>query len=1653
MIPFALLLALASSLPQPTQSAPADPLRVFLRAGPKTHGPGEHDHPRFLAEWSELLAERGAAIDGGLEFPTADQLAQTDVLVLYAAEGGSLDESQRVDLDRYLARGGGIVALHDAVCGNDPHWFKTVIGGAWEHGHSKWHMGKIGLYMNPAEHPITQGIPHFDLEDEIYHDLHLHPDTKVLASSFHTPFDVTPQLWTYEPGSYRAFVSIQGHYHDTFSHPAWRSILLRGIAWAGERDADTFLTPEELESLRYPPGGPLPPSRAQGEFELHPEFEITCVAAEPDVVNPISIDWDREGRMWVACTIGYPYKEEFSGVPAHDQIVILSDSNGDGVMDDSKLFHEGLDLVTSLVKYRDGVIVSAAPQILFLRDTTGDDSADTIEVLYDGFGYRDTHAVVSNMRFGPDGWIYCTQGYSGGGSKDIRGGGPDRPSFGQMPNGMLRFRPDGTAMELVSSYGSNTWGLDFDANGELFFTMANGSHLRHVIMAEALLEGQRVGGVNSWKDIVDHRKLFPIHSDERTSYFQIDFVGGFTAAAGCLIQSGSAWPQEFYGNHFVCEPTVNLIHRDSLQAEGVSFLASKPRHDEFLASRDLWFRPVHLRTGPDGAMYVLDFYNQAIVHNDTRGPEHGPTNAAVRPDRDKLHGRIWRVQHNDAKNQGERFLPLRSDPNGLMKMFSYSDAWHRQLAERLLRETVGEEAVPPLLELLAYSSYSHARLHALNYVCSTSTSHSPAQAAVALGLRDDAASVRQRAAWLAGPILKNAPSAQVLVPSLLRIAESDPQPRTRLAALHSLGSAHLDQPTLQRLVPLYSALSDDWSRSALLGALLIHPPASLKVLMESQDPNDGQIALGAELGRRIGDRRDAHLTAAALLVLSAEEGSDATRLSALTALHESLGADQVLIENGATMTALTRLLGSPSAAIASIGLALASRWEGAGLEGPKQELGARLLAQASDPESSYAACLEALTPLLSLESYRTQALECISDLLAPHAPLEVQLHAIKLLGDRKSERAGTLLTEHLSGLGAQAKEAALEVLLSRTLFARVLLDAIGSDSVQTQDLGARFSHRLRFHPDSGLSTRAQELLAPKRDASVAAQLEALLPLVQTGGDPARGKVLFAEHCGTCHSFEGAGADIGPNLTGMGAHGVEELLGIVLDPNREVEAAYVEFVAQTLQGETVTGIMVRETSQAVVLRNTGGEVEVARRDIESLRSTGMSLMPTGLGDLGPEVLRDIMAHLTHSTEGYRALSLDLAANVDCEHHLFDDQRDEGYRFTEYGLRTIDGVPYSIPDPANGSQGTNIIVLKGGVDNNQAAKTDYPQRVVIGVNAMVQRIHVLGGAAAWGHPWGSKEISPIVKWTWLFEDGTRSEEILHNGRQFADWIARYDVPDSSFVEGLLAGGPGQVRHFTVDLPQPRQVKAVALESYDNYTAPLFIAMTAQAELEPSSEREAKPEHRSVNTWILGGGSSHDFERWFKIEDSQLLSEGSDRLVRYTLEPTDLLGALELDDVLIFCTNQPLPPEVQQAIEDHVTGGGALLALHPGTWFNWPEWPNLHHDLLGGGARGHEPLRPFEVQLARADHPALQGVPASFSVTDELYRSERDNTFVPIEILAYGKSAHTPDRFPVVWTPQLKDGRVLVITLGHDGDAHQHPAFRALLRSGVEWLEQAR
>jgi uncharacterized protein len=245
---------------------------------------------------------------------------------------------------------------------------------------------------------------------------------------------------------------------------------------------------------------------------------------------------------------------------------------------------------------------------------------------------------------------------------------------------------------------------------------------------------------------------------------------------------------------------------------------------------------------------------------------------------------------------------------------------------------------------------------------------------------------------------------------------------------------------------------------------------------------------------------------------------------------------------------------------------------------------------------------------------------------------------------------------------------------------------------------------------------------------------------------------------------------------------------------------------------------------------------------------------------------------------------------------------------------------------------------------------------------------------------------------------------------------------------------------------------LESPDNFLSPVFLALTAELpDARPVGSGPA-PIHAKPDVLLLGGGTSHDFQRWFDREDRTLLAEAG-LTVRYTESVTEALGALHPACVLVFSTNQRLTAAFTAAVDRHVAGGGGVLFLHAGTWSNWPEWTTRAQGLLRLQAASHEAPGPFEVRRVDGEHPLALGLPKSFEITDELYRAEPVPGAGTVRVIAEGRSAAGGVAYPVLWAVEPGAGRVVGLTLGHDGDAHRHPAYRTLLSSAVDWLRGPR
>ncbi len=1698
----------------------ADPLRVFIRAGKKTHGPGAHEHEQFLRDWKVLLAERGMKADGAMDWPTAEQMKQTDVIVVHAQSGGDATEEQKANLAEFTKRGGGLVVIHAAAVAKDPAWWKSVIGGAWVPKVTKWKEGPMDLYYTENQqigggHPITKGASNFHMDDEIYYDMDLAPDIRVLATSY-TPnvkegkkqaeggkahiYDIQPQMWTYERDGYRAFVHIPGHLYKNFSLPQFRAVLLRGIAWAGKRtNLDEYVKREELDALTYPPGGPQKPADTLANLEVHPDFTMKLVAAEPLITKPMCIDWDPAGRLWVAETPEYPngrrgmrpdYRgkewKDHGGIDptpgeqerkAQDKISILIDTDGDGVMDKKQVFYEGLDLVTGFVFHQDGVIVTQAPDILWIRDTDGDGKADKVEKLYTGLGTKDTHAVINNPRWGWDGWIYATHGYSS--SSEVKN--TQGETQGTIGSGVVRFRPDGAKIEQYSSKGGNTWGLTITGDNRVMWTQpTSGQLLMQTVLPEYALARGKIGNTTSFKVVEPSPKSFPLLAPEQLAYVQIDWVGSFTAAAGCAIYDGGTWPAEYNGDYFTTEPTINVIHHTRLTPEGSSYTAAKlpgREETEFVRSKDMWWRPIETRIGPDGGLYVADFYNQAVMHNDTRGPDHNNVNAAVRPDRDHYFGRIWRIDHKQAKKLAVPDLS-KAGVGELAKALENPNRVVRMTASRLIAEKAKAQGVsesggkkgfsPDAIKVVAASLKNpepQTRIAAL-WTMGALGLLAPEQLAAAL---DDAdASVRRNAALGAEALAANDAVAA------LEKKLNDPEAAVRLAALTALAAADANDSAAKALVAAWPKFDDDFQRSAAIGAASRNSPAAIAAALASGDA--GLATLVTQLTQGVAERGETDAAAKLVIAVGAKQGgADELKRTILDTLGKSLKTAPEMTPE--LSSALGNLLDS---GVSGSALPLAAQWDKAGaLKAKVTELSTKLLAQLADAKGDDAVRLAAAQSLIGIRSANAEILPAIVKQLGADGAAGFKRQLILALADLDDASVGKELAATFGKLPAEAQTVAFDTLLKRADWANAFLDAVKAKQVDVTTLGPANAYRLRAHANKKVAERANALLDELNPLAKAKKeaIAKLMPLVDQKGDAAKGKVLFNTTCAVCHKFGDFGADIGPGLTGMGAHGAGELLGAIVDPNAEVDPSFVGWNIETKDGQLFNGVIESENPTTITLKSLAGVQQVKVADIKKRENTGRSLMPEGFEGLGGEPLRDIIAYM-QSVDGGRFRTLDLrdAFTASTTTGLYNsaEAKKDSFEFVKTGTVKVGDIPFNIVSADKAPR--NILVLKGGPGKSYSHT--LPQKVEVKAGGFkANRLHFLGGVAGWGSR-GGGEGGDVLKVTIHTTHGQREGMTFKNGVEFADYNAHVDVPGSKFADGIVKGSH-QVRWFSKQLAMGTvEIDKIAIESLDNGIAPTLVAITAEladpnakpldvptASLPPhpdihlvNDEPGFKPQFtdpvpqppasaKGPRVLLVGGGSSHDFVKFFGTADKATLAPHVG-WVDFTQNANGVPAILDRVDVLVWSANQPVSSATRKALIDFANAGRAIIALHPGTWYAWKNFPEWNLQIVGGGTRGHDKLGAFPVKITNPAHPITKGVTPSFEITDELYNHVADPAGTPIEVLATATSPNTGKTFPQVFVVKHPKAKIVGITLGHDERAHELPEYKTLLLNAVAW-----
>ena len=654
--------------------------------------------------------------------PTAlstENLAKYDALLIYGNHD-KISKEQETALLNYSTEGGACVFLHSACgCFANSEKFIALVGAQFKsHGR-----GVFRTKIVKPNHPVMKGFPGFECWDESYvHQKH-NPDRTVLQKR-----EDEPWTWVRTNGKGRIFYTASGHDNRCWGLDEYQDLVFRGVMWTvGDKKAKLVkdLNLPELEYKKSPVDlmsgpqwkdrtaprksdakpipdqfyqKPLTPKESLKLAQIPVGMELQLFASEPMVANPIAMSWDNKGRMWVVEAYDYPNRFVMNS-PGLDRIKILEDTNGDGMADKDSIFAEGLTIATSVLPFEGGCLTTDGENMVYLEDTNGDGKSDKRTVVFKGISLYDTHACVSNLRKGLDGWIYATVGYSG--VKTVVNG-----ETHHMKQGVFRFKIDGSAFEIIQGTTNNTWGLTLTEEGRLMGSTANMNPSFYVGIPNRLLKGT---GIRPEKTPRADQKdrVFPITFD----HIQVDWQDHFTAAAGHSIYTARLFPKEWWNKKaLICEPTGKLVSAATVSRNGSGFSTHNTEFNLY-ASADAWSAPVAAEVGPDGAIYIADWYNPIIQHNVYQKREdvtRGKGNAYVSEVRDRNHGRIYRMVPKGAKPSAQ---PSFSNAAAALKALDHPNMLWRMHAQELILKQ-GASAIPALKKIA--NGQTKGKLHAIH---------------------------------------------------------------------------------------------------------------------------------------------------------------------------------------------------------------------------------------------------------------------------------------------------------------------------------------------------------------------------------------------------------------------------------------------------------------------------------------------------------------------------------------------------------------------------------------------------------------------------------------------------------------------------------------------------------------------------------------------------------------------------------------------------------------------------------------------------------------------------------------------------------------------------------------------------------------------------
>jgi putative heme-binding domain-containing protein len=988
--------------------------------------------------------------------------------------------------------------------------------------------------------------------------------------------------------------------------------------------------------------------------------------------------------------------------------------------------------------------------------------------------------------------------------------------FGQ---GIYRFKPDGSALEFLRSTSNNSWGLGFSEEGHLFGSTANGCSNVYLPIPNRYYESVRGWSAGVLPNIAMENRFHPITDKVR----QVDWHGGFTSAAGHALYTARTYDRGYWNRTaFVSDPTGHLSATFVLQPVGTDFIARYGWN--LLASTDEWTSPIVAEVGPDGHVWLIDWYAYIVQHNPTpQGFTTGKGNAYETPLRDRKHGRIYRMVKKDAS---AGTAPALTTPEQMVAALRNDNMLWRLHAQRLLVERGKTDVAEALIKEVANDQVDgigltpgaiHA-LWALQGLGLLDGKNEAALKAAVQALKHPSAGVRRNATLV---LPRTQAGADALRTSFLE-KESDPQVvLARLLALAEMPPQAGIGSELRGLAQNVDLLTDRHLPDALTAAAARHDFGFLKAIVAETKPLDPRaLAIVARVAEHYG--RSGPATAGTLLA-GVAEAHPTTRTTLLTSIEKGWPRGKKIELTPADEEAIVAILPKLDAEGQGRLVRLMTTWGSKSLAKFAAEVAKTLFATLEDLKKDETARIAAATQLVELVGEQPEARKRLLEQVSPRSAPQVAEGVLEALGSVADDGLIATVLERYPGWSPGLRKVAVRMMLSRAGTTKTLLTALDKGTIQVAELSLEQQQALSNHPDKTLQAEAKKILArggalPSPDRVKV--IEERLALLKKTGDLTRGKEAYKKHCAVCHRHGGDGGNVGPDLTGFAVHPREEILIHILDPNRSVEGNFRVFTAQMRDGRVFNGLIASETRTSLELVDANAKrVAIQRDDIEELLGSTRSLMPEGFEkQLGDDGLVDLLEFLTQKGK-YLPLPLDKAATVVTTKGMFFDEKNDVERlvFSDWKPKTVGEVPFVLVDP-QGDRVKNGVLL---YSNQGGIPPKMPRSVKLPCNTPAKAIHLLGGVAGWAFPYSERgSVSMIVRLH--YADGSTEDHELKNGIHIADYIRKVDVPESKFAFAVRGQ---QLRYLSVTPKKAAPIKEIELVKGRDITAPVVMAITVE------------------------------------------------------------------------------------------------------------------------------------------------------------------------------------------------------------------------------------